>query len=107
MADGSPTGYPKGWFIACFSTELPTSGVLPLKYFGQDLVAYRGEDGSAHLLDAFCPHLGAHLGHGGKVCGGSIRCPFHAWRFDGDGTCVEVPYAKKIPPAARVKAWRV
>jgi 3-ketosteroid 9alpha-monooxygenase subunit A len=107
MRDAELSGYPRGWFVACFSNELPPRALRPLRYFGQHLVAFRGEDGRACILDAFCPHLGAHLGHGGQVVEGTIRCPFHAWRFGMDGACVEVPYARKIPPGARVRAWPV
>jgi len=99
--------YPNGWFQVAYSDELPPGGVMPLKYFGRDLVLFRGEAGEARLLDAHCPHLGAHLGHGGVVRGDCIECPFHAWRFDGTGACVEVPYAKKIPPRAAIAPWRV
>ena len=66
---------------------------------------FRTEGGEVALLDAFCPHLGAHLGHGGVVDGDRIRCPFHAWEFDGQGACRNVPYAKKIPPKAKVAPW--
>jgi phenylpropionate dioxygenase-like ring-hydroxylating dioxygenase large terminal subunit len=59
------------------------------------------------VLDAFCPHMGAHLGHGGKVQGDTVTCPFHAWKFDGDGKCVEVPYATRIPPQAKIACWPV
>ena len=76
-------------------------------YFGTELVLFRDSDGAARVLDAYCPHLGAHLGYGGKVEDDCIRCPFHAWRFDGDGRCVEVPYANKIPPLAQLDAWPV
>ena len=58
---------PIGWFAVAYSHDLPAGGVLPLAYFGTDLVAFRAEDGTAHVLDAHCPHLGAHLGHGGVV----------------------------------------
>jgi 3-ketosteroid 9alpha-monooxygenase subunit A len=107
MSEGALRGYPKGWFVACFSAELPAGESRALHYFGRELVAFRGEDGVVRVLDAYCPHLGAHLGHGGKVVGDTLRCPFHAWRFGGDGGCVEVPYAKKIPPGARIRAWPV
>jgi phenylpropionate dioxygenase-like ring-hydroxylating dioxygenase large terminal subunit len=76
-----------------------------LRYFGQDLVLFRGEDGSVHLLDAYCPHLGAHMGIGGRVRGDALQCPFHHWRFNGDGQCVRIPYAQTIPPRARVRSW--
>ena len=46
---------------------------------------FRTEAGEVAVLDAFCPHMGAHLGHGGKVEGGGLVCPFHAWKFDGAG----------------------
>jgi 3-ketosteroid 9alpha-monooxygenase subunit A len=70
-------------------------------------VVFRGEDGMARVFDAHCPHLGAHLGHGGKVEGNGVRCPFHAWRFGEDGRCTEIPYSKRIPAKSSVRAWRV
>ncbi|RYG62528.1 Rieske (2Fe-2S) protein, partial [bacterium] len=99
--------YPNGWFQVAYSDELAKEQVLPLKYFGKDLVLYRTAEGAVHLMNAHCPHLGAHLGYGGKVEGDCIRCPFHSWKFDGEGACVEVPYAKKIPERAKVGTWHV
>ncbi|MFI5296610.1 MAG: Rieske 2Fe-2S domain-containing protein [Polyangiales bacterium] len=99
-------GYPKGWFVACFSHELAPLAAVPMRYFGRDLVAYRGEDGQPNILDAHCPHLGAHLGFGGKVEGNCVRCPFHAWRFNAEGQCDDVPYSMRIPPMAKVGRWR-
>lgn len=96
---------PVGWFVVAHADELAPGAVVPLAYFGGEQVLFRAEDGSAHLLDAHCPHLGAHLGHGGVVEGGLLRCPFHAWTFDGGGTCTRIPHAGKIPPAARVRSW--
>ena len=91
---------PFGWFALTYSTDLPPGGVKPLYYFGEHLVLFRTEDGKPHLMEAFCPHLGAHLGHGGKVQGGALVCPFHGWQFDGGGTCLKVPYASSIPRRA-------
>jgi 3-ketosteroid 9alpha-monooxygenase subunit A len=99
--------FPNSWFQVAYADELATGAVLPLRYFGRELVAFRGEDGTPHVLDAYCAHLGAHLGVGGTVVGSAIRCPFHSWCFDGSGTCIEVPYAKKIPPKARIRSWPV
>jgi 3-ketosteroid 9alpha-monooxygenase subunit A len=99
--------YPNGWFRVAYSAELAPGDVKPLFYFGRDLVAFRDEQGAAHVLDAHCPHLGAHLGHGGKVEGTGIRCPFHAWRWEGNGRCSDIPYARRIPPQARIGCWPV
>ncbi len=57
---------------------------------------FRDEEGKSHVVDAYCPHLGANLAVGGKVVGNCIECPFHAWRFRGeDGKCVHIPAADK------------
>src|SRR5262245_14973614 len=93
--------YPNGWFQIAYSAELPPGGVMPLHYFGRELVLFRPEASpeaptpAPQLIDAHCPHMGAHLGHGGKVIGESVRCPFHAWQFDGAGRCTAIPYAQK------------
>jgi 3-ketosteroid 9alpha-monooxygenase subunit A len=102
-----PFGIPNSWFLVAYSDDLPPGGVQALRYLGQEMVLFRGEDGRAHVLDAYCAHLGAHLGVGGKVVGNTIECPFHAWRYDGDGQCVAVPYARKIPARASQRTYRV
>lgn len=97
---------PTGWYQVAWSHEVPEGSVLPLRYFGKDLVLFRAEGGQLRMLDAYCPHLGAHLGHGGTVEGDSIRCPFHGWRWDGNGRNCEIPYAD-APSRARLATWRV
>jgi phenylpropionate dioxygenase-like ring-hydroxylating dioxygenase large terminal subunit len=99
--------HPNGWFRVAYSHELAACEVRPLHCLGRDLVLYRDADGEAHVLDAFCRHLGAHLGHGGKVEGKALRCPFHAWLWGGDGACLEIPYARRIPPGAALRSWPV
>lgn len=91
---------PFGWYCVDISRDLKPGDVKPLSYFGREQVLFRTESGEAKMLDAFCPHLGAHLGHGGKVDGEIIACPFHGWEFNGAGECTNVPYAKNIPPRA-------
>lgn len=93
--------FPFGWYVACFSDELEVGQVRPLRYFDRDLVIWRGEDGKARMLDAYCRHLGAHMGIGGKVHGNNLECPFHAWRYDETGVVREIPYGKIIPPQVR------
>src|ERR1700739_297358 len=75
-----------GWFIVGWSPEFPVGEVRPLRYFGEDLVAYRDSSGELHVLEAHCKHLGAHIGHGGKGVGDCVGCPFHGGGWGPAGT---------------------
>ena len=97
---------PNGWFGIGASEDLAVGDVRAVRYLGRDFALFRGDDGTARVFDAHCPHLGAHLGVGGRVCGDGIACPFHGWCFDGDGVLVEVPGLDR-PPRAGAKAWEV
>src|SRR3546814_16403845 len=57
--------YPTGWFWVAWSHEVSVEDApRPLRYFGRDLVLYRGASGRPVVLDAPCPPPGAHLGYG-------------------------------------------
>ncbi len=101
------TPYPNGWFRIAYSSDLKVGDVMPIACFDREHVLFRGEDGRARVLDAHCPHLGAHLGYGGQVKGNDIACPFHDWSFDGDGQCTDIPYCSKIPKRAVLPAHLV
>ncbi|MDT0575182.1 Rieske 2Fe-2S domain-containing protein [Croceicoccus sp. F390] len=98
----------RGWYMVADATKLEDAP-MNLRYFARDLVLYRGESGTPHLVDAYCPHMGAHLGRNEssyivrdkeRIQGESIRCPFHGWRFGPDGRCDNIPYSDQKPPAA-------
>ncbi|AUX21224.1 (2Fe-2S)-binding protein [Sorangium cellulosum] len=97
--------FPRGWFQVASSEELTPGAVVPLRAFGRDLVMFRTQGGEVRILDAYCPHMGAHLGVGGRVEQDGIRCPFHGWVFSGEGACVRIPYADTIPPKAKIRSW--
>jgi 3-ketosteroid 9alpha-monooxygenase subunit A len=97
-------GFPSGWFQVAWADELAIGDVRPLHYFGRDLVLYRGRSG-CQVLDAHCPHMGAHLGHGGVVVGDSIVCPFHGWRWGADGRNELAPLEKQAVDRCRIKSW--
>ncbi len=100
-----PFPIPFGWFQVGFPGDVGPGDVKPLFYFGRHLVLWRGDDGAIHLQDAFCPHLGAHLGHGGTVCGGELECPFHGWKFDGEGTNTDIPYSERTNRKAQLRTY--
>ena len=89
--------YPNGWFPVALSHEIDVGTVKAVHRLGQDMVVYRAQSGSAHVVSAYCPHLGAHLGHGGTVQGEDLQCPFHHWRFGPDGRCTGAAGTKQIP----------
>jgi nitrite reductase/ring-hydroxylating ferredoxin subunit len=97
---------PNGWFSVGAGSDLAPGDVRPVAYLGHELVLFRGEDGTARVFDAYCPHLGAHLGVGGRVCGNGIACPFHGWTFDGHGRVCEIPGLDRTPRAG-ARAWPV
>ncbi len=101
---------PFGWFAVLRSDELANGDIRPLEYCETEFVVWRGGDGVARALDAYCPHLGAHLGYESVVVGDDLRCGFHHWHFAGDGTVTDIPYTKAIPPKLKRpcdKAWSV
>jgi 3-ketosteroid 9alpha-monooxygenase subunit A len=99
---------PSGWYMVGWSSDFALGKSKPLSYFGEDLVIYRGDSGNLIVLDAYCRHMGAHLGHGGCVEGDSIRCPYHGWVWAPDGANTEIPYSApdKMGNLKLVK-WRV
>jgi phenylpropionate dioxygenase-like ring-hydroxylating dioxygenase large terminal subunit len=102
MTQGIPyVSIPNGWFVVGTSGELGKGKILERRYFGKEWVLWRDASGEAHFHEAYCPHLGAHLGDG-CVKGNSLRCPFHGFEFSGEGACVSTPYGKKPPPRARL-----
>jgi nitrite reductase/ring-hydroxylating ferredoxin subunit len=106
--DRYPFPIPNGWFVVAEANEIGSGEVQALHAFDRDLVLYRAADGTPHVLDAHCPHLGAHLAVGGRVEESCLRCPFHGWKFDGEsGACVEIPYGevKRIPPKAHARPY--
>lgn len=98
--------YARGWHCLGLAAQYRDGKAHRLEVFGTRLVAFQGEDGELHVLDGYCPHMGADLS-GGCVKGNSVVCPFHAWSWGPDGVCDDIPYAKRIPPKARIKSWPV
>ncbi len=92
------------WLPILLSDELPGPDCPPVrvKILSERLIAFRDTSGKLSLIDEFCPHRGASLWFGRNEEGG-LRCPYHGWKFDGRGHCMDVPsepaesgYAKKI-----------
>lgn len=98
---------PTGWFQVAWSAEVPVGGVHRMSYFGRDLVAWRTESGAVTVMDAYCEHLGAHLGYGGTVVGEVIQCPFHGWQWSTAGRNVCIPYEDRPNIGKKIRTFPV
>ena len=99
--------YPNGWYNLGLSSELAEGQLVTKKFMGQEIVLFRTQKGEINAIEAYCPHLGGHFGHGGTVEGEEIRCPFHGFCFNGSGECTSTPYGTKPPPTAIARTWPV
>ncbi len=97
--------YPRGWYQVANSPDIKPGGLKTVKFFNKELIVARGQSGKARVMDAHCPHLGAHIGKGGKVVGDDIQCPFHGWQFGEDGNCTKIPYCDHIPKKAKLGGY--
>lgn len=94
------SAYPKavaeGWHPIAALRQL---GAAPLarQLMDRPLVVFRGADGAPAVLMDRCPHRNMALSRG-RVRSGEIECPYHGWRFNGDGRCTLTPGAEDAAP---------
>ncbi|MFD6352053.1 Rieske 2Fe-2S domain-containing protein [Nocardia tengchongensis] len=99
-----PTRFARGWHCLGLADSFRDGKPHTVKAFGTEIVVFATENGDLNVLNAYCPHMGGNLADG-TVKGDSIACPFHDWRWNGKGKCTGIPYARRVPPLARTKAW--
>jgi len=118
--------YPNGWLPLMESHKVSKGEIKRAMILGRDVIVSRSLEGEISVLDAYCPHMGVHIGIGGKVVEinkeSCVQCPFHGWTFSSKtGQCVNIPYLTKrrqgenhldsnngtqvIPKQAKLKAW--
>ncbi|MGW5120733.1 Rieske 2Fe-2S domain-containing protein [Streptomyces noursei] len=100
-----PTRFARGWHCLGLAETFKDGQPHEIEAFGTKLVVFQGaDDGALHVLNAYCPHMGGNLARG-SVKGDTVACPFHDWRWSGNGRCAGIPYARRVPPRARTRAW--
>src|SRR6202165_5049706 len=80
------------WLPALMTEELPENDYPPVrvKILSERLLAFRDSEGRLGLIDEFCAHRGVSLWFGRNEQSG-LRCPYHGWKYDVTGQCVDVP----------------
>jgi 3-ketosteroid 9alpha-monooxygenase subunit A len=100
-----PARFARGWHCLGLAARFRDSGPHAVQAFGTKLVVFADSAGNLHVLDAYCRHMGGDLSRG-TVKGDTVACPFHDWRWGGNGRCAAIPYARRVPVAARTRSWR-
>ncbi|SEG87541.1 3-ketosteroid 9alpha-monooxygenase subunit A [Thermomonospora echinospora] len=103
-AEAIPARFARGWHCLGPAEKFSDGRPHTVNAFGQKLVVFRGANGNLNVLDAYCRHMGGDLSQG-TVKGDEIACPFHDWRWGGDGRCKKIPYSRRVPLRARTAAW--
>ncbi|TCD14983.1 aromatic ring-hydroxylating oxygenase subunit alpha [Oricola cellulosilytica] len=81
------------WAAVGFSKDVPAKGdAKPLEFLGQPLVIIRGRDGKVRVFQNICRHRGMILVGEPKRISGAIRCPYHSWCYDLDGSLKATPH---------------
>jgi phenylpropionate dioxygenase-like ring-hydroxylating dioxygenase large terminal subunit len=77
-------------FDSRFDPRMAGRPLKAVRLLGQDFVLFRDDVGRWALIDRDCPHRGADLAYG-RHEGDGVRCPFHGWKFDAAGRCLDTP----------------
>ena len=96
------------WYPA-EESQAVTHDLLKVRMLGMDFVLWRDASGKAHCISNICTHRGGSLGDG-KLVDDCVQCPYHGWKFSGQGLCERIPSLgplKKIPERSRIDAYPV
>ncbi|MEU5844086.1 Rieske 2Fe-2S domain-containing protein [Rhodococcus sp. NPDC047139] len=104
VTGSAPARFARGWHCLGLSKDFKDGKPHSVEAFGTKLVVWADSNDEIKILDAYCRHMGGDLSQG-TVKGDEIACPFHDWRWGGNGRCKNIPYARRVPPIAKTRAW--
>lgn len=96
VGPGTPAGelLRRYWQPVCVAGELNDEHpAKSIKVMGEDLVIFRDRSGRFGCLAEHCAHRGCSLYYG-FVEDDGLRCPYHGWKYDTDGRCLEQPFER-------------
>jgi nitrite reductase/ring-hydroxylating ferredoxin subunit len=82
---------PNYWYAALLSSELAPGQVKEVVFWRRSFALYRGMDGTLRCVENRCAHRNLKLSLG-SVEGCNLRCAYHGWAYDGDGSLVDMPH---------------
>ncbi|GAA4744626.1 Rieske 2Fe-2S domain-containing protein [Nocardioides endophyticus] len=99
-----PERFARGWHCLGLADTFRDGKPHGIDAFGGKIVVWADSKGEINALDGYCRHMGGDLTQG-EVKGDEIACPFHDWRWGGDGKCKAIPYARRVPLRARTQRY--
>ncbi|MBF4162060.1 Rieske 2Fe-2S domain-containing protein [Nocardioides acrostichi] len=100
----APQRYARGWHCLGLARDFADGKPHAVHAFGTKLVVWADSRGDLQVLDGYCRHMGGDLTQG-TVKGDEVACPFHDWRWGGDGKCQQIPYTRRVPLRARTQRY--
>lgn len=100
----APIRYARGWHCLGLAETFSDGKPHAVHGFGGKMVVWQDSQGNLNCLDGYCRHMGGDLTMG-TVKGDEVGCPFHDWRWGGDGKCKLIPYARRVPLRARTQRY--
>lgn len=97
---GTPMGelLRRYWYPIAAVSELDRHPTKFVNILGEELVLFKDGRGQLGLIDAYCAHRRANLVYGIPEQDG-LRCPYHGWKYDGAGRCLEQPFEETMRPS--------
>ena len=85
------------WHPVATASELALNETKFVKILGEELVLFKDRQGRLGLIGAYCAHRRANLTYGLAEEDG-LRCPYHGWKYDMNGRCLEQPFEETMRP---------
>ncbi len=96
------------WYVAALSDQVVVGKMKKVLIMNEPIVLFRDRQGQAHAVRDICPHRGIPFSYG-RVVGDQLECPYHGWKFSGDGVCREIPSLCSgqdlDPTKIKVRTW--
>jgi 5,5'-dehydrodivanillate O-demethylase oxygenase subunit len=104
VGPGTPAGslLRRYWFPIAAVSEMAIGRTKLLTLLGEPLVLFKDGQGKLGLVGAYCAHRRANLVYG-MVEEDGLRCPYHGWKFDHAGRCLEQPFEQTVRPNGRLR----
>ncbi|MEE2804332.1 MAG: SRPBCC family protein [Pseudomonadota bacterium] len=80
------------WTCIGYCHDLQTGGVRTVDLLGLPLMIVRDEAGAVRVFHNVCRHRGHRLAINDCVVGKVLRCPYHSWTYDLDGSLRNTPH---------------